>query len=325
MPAFLRRLDGFSVAILAAVGFALWAPGPGAHGGPLHVDALTSVAVTLVFFLHGAMLPVESLHRGVRNVRLHVVAQGTTYVVFPLLGCALLQLGDAGVPKPVAMGFFYLSTVSSTISSAVALTALAGGDVAGSLFNATLSGLLGVFLTPIYASLLAHSAGMTLSLGAVIESVAVKILLPLVVGQLLRPLLSSVLDRHRQAAQLIDRGSIVLIVYGAFCDSAQAGVWNHDSLVPALLSVGLAAVMLTAISGAVLAAIRVARLDRASAIAAYFCGSQKSLANGLPTAHAVFAGSSSLGLIVMPLLVYHQIQLAVGAFIARRLATGGFR
>ena len=325
MTAFWRRLDGFSLAILAAVGLAVWVPGPGVHGGSLHVDVLTSVAVTLVFFLHGAMLPVESLHRGVRNIRLHVVAQGTTYLVFPLLGLAVLQLGDAGVPKPVAMGFFYLSAVSSTISSAVALTAVAGGDVAGSLFNATLSGLLGVFLTPIYASLLAHSVGLTLSLGAVIESVALKILLPLVLGQLLRPIFSPMLDRHRRAAQWADRSSIVLIVYGAFCDSVQAGVWNHDALLPAMMSVGLAGVMLAVISGALLAAIRIAGLDRASAIAAYFCGSQKSLANGLPTAHAVFAGSASLGLIVMPLLVYHQIQLAVGAFIARRLAPGGTR
>jgi sodium/bile acid cotransporter 7 len=320
-----RRLDGFSLAVLAAVGLAMWTPELGAQGGVLHIGTLAGGAVTLVFFLHGALLPMEALRRGVGHVRLHLVAQSSTYLVFPLLGYAVLQLANVGLPAPVAMGFFYLSTVSSTISSAVAMTAVAGGDVAGALFNATLSGTLGVFLTPLYASLLAKSVGLTLSLGAVMQSVALKILLPLVLGQLLRPVLASRLERHRQAVHWVDRSSIVLIVYGAFCDSVQAGVWQHDALRPALLSFVLASLMFATISTALLAIIRIAGLDRAGAIAAYFCGSQKSLANGLPTAHAVFAGSPSLGLIVMPLLVYHQIQLAVGAVMARRLARGGMR
>lgn len=314
------KIDGFLVAIVVAVLAAATAPSLGAHGGIFHVDRLATVAVMLVFFLHGAILPLESLRRGLSHLRLHIVVQITAYGAFPLIGAAALLIPDSWVPRAVAIGFFFMSTVSSTISSSVAMTALAGGDVSGALFNATLSGILGVFITPAYASLVAQSVGVSLSLSSVLQSVALKVLLPLLLGQALRPMIWSFLERRRQLVQMADRGSIVLIVYGAFCDSVSGGVWTRDTLFPVVVSVLLSALILVTVSAVLILLIQLARLERASAIAAYFCGSQKSLANGLPIAHAVFAGSPALGLIVMPLLVYHQVQLAFGALVARRLS-----
>ncbi len=313
------RPDGFLIAIGAVVAAAALFPQLGARGGLLHIDVLTGFAIALIFFLHGAILPLEALRRGVRNIRLHLVAQGVTFLLFPAIGTLIFALGGGWFPSSIALGFFFMSTVSSTISSSVALTAVAGGDVAGALFNATLSGILGVLVTPAYASLMAHSIGVALSLPEVIHSVAVKILLPLILGQLFRPTLWKFLERHRAGVQLADRSSIILIVYGAFCESVATGVWNRAAALPAVISVVVAAAALVLVSLVLVTLTRALRMDRASAIAAYFCGSQKSLANGLPTAHAIFAGSPAIGLIVMPLLVYHQLQLAAGAVIARRL------
>jgi solute carrier family 10 (sodium/bile acid cotransporter), member 7 len=316
------RPDPFLLALGVAVTAAALAPNLGVQGGPLHVHAATRFAVSLVFFLHGAVLPLQALGRGLQNVRLHLVTQVTTFLVFPGLG-ALVLLGGHGLPPAIALGFFFMSTVSSTISSSVALTAMARGDIAGALFNATLSGILGVFVTPLYASLTAPSAGVALSLPNVIESVALKIVMPLILGQLMRPLIGSFLTRHPHLVHWTDRCSIILIVYGAFCESVSAGVWTHAAIVPAIVSVAIAVVILVLASAILMGLIRICRLDRASGIAAYFCGSQKSLANGLPIAHAVFGSSASIGLIVMPLLVYHQIQLASGAIVARRLGKRG--
>jgi solute carrier family 10 (sodium/bile acid cotransporter), member 7 len=313
--------DPFLMAIAAAVACAAAYPRLGTHDGPLHLYAVNTLAVSVVFFLHGAALSLEALKRGLRDLRLHWVAQSTTFLVFPALG-ALISWAAPALPPAIGLGFFFLSTVSSTISSAVAMTAVAGGDVAGALFNATLSGILGVFVTPTYVSLMASTAGLNLSLPAVIASVALKILLPLSLGQFVRPFIQGFLMRHRSVIHTADRGSIVLIVYGAFCDSIAGGVWNRGAWLPAVCSVVVAVGMLVVVSGFLWAQIRLTRLSRPSAIAAYFCGSQKSLANGLPTAQAIFGSSPSLGLIVMPLLVYHQVQLAIGAIIARRLAQG---
>ncbi len=313
--------DPFLIAIALAVLAAALAPHLGAQDGPLHVHEATRIAVTLVFFLHGAVLPLEALRRGLKNIRLHLVSQAVTFLVFPALG-AFILLAGRGLPSAIALGFFFMSTVSSTISSSVALTAVARGDTAGALFNATLSGILGVFLTPLYASLVAKTAGVTLSLPSVMQTVSLTILLPLALGQLSRPLCGSFFRRFPHVVHWTDRTSIVLIVYGAFCESIRAGVWTRAAILPAIMSAVIALALLAVVSGALLALTRALRMDRDSAVAAYFCGSQKSLANGLPIAHAVFGTSTSIGLIVMPLLVYHQVQLAVGAIVARRLGGG---
>jgi len=206
--------DPFLIAIALAVLAAALAPHLGAQDGPLHVHEATRIAVTLVFFLHGAVLPLEALRRGLKNIRLHLVSQAVTFLVFPALG-AFILLAGRGLPSAIALGFFFMSTVSSTISSSVALTAVARGDTAGALFNATLSGILGVFLTPLYASLVAKTAGVTLSLPSVMQTVSLTILLPLALGQLSRPLCGSFFRRFPHVVHWTDRTSIVLIVYGA--------------------------------------------------------------------------------------------------------------
>jgi sodium/bile acid cotransporter 7 len=314
------HIDGFLVAISAAVALAAVAPRVGASGGPLHLGVVSSIAIALVFFLHGALLPLESLARGARHLRLHVLIQLFTFGVFPALGALVLLLGARWLPGARALRLFLLCAVSSPISSSVALTAVAGGNVPGALFNATLSGILGVLVTPAYASLVASTAGLDVPLPVAIGSVALKVLLPLLAGQLCRARLAGVLARHHDAAALVDRGAVVLIVYGASCDSFGAGVFRRDS-VAALLGVTL---LCAALFGVVLLALRAAchrlGLSRSDEIAAVFCGTQKSIANGLPIAKALFGALPDLGMVILPMIIYHQLQLAIGSVLARRYA-----
>jgi sodium/bile acid cotransporter 7 len=316
----LRRLpvDGFLLAIGGAIALAALAPAIGARGGPLRLDLASAAAISLVFFLHGAGLPLETLASGVRAVRVHLLVQVTTWLVFPALGALLLALAGSALPAGLAVGFFLLCAVSSTISSSVAMTAVAGGNVPAALFNATLSGVIGVVLTPLYVGLVAHTSGVGGSLAGAVGQVALRVLLPLALGQLARPLLGALLARHRSVVGFVDRGSIVLIVYGAFCDSILADVWTRSS-VGAVLTVALLAIGLFAlVTLSLLRATRWLGLEHGDAIAAVFCGSQKSLANGLPIARVMFGGSPALGFIVLPLIVYHQVQLMIGATMARR-------
>jgi sodium/bile acid cotransporter 7 len=316
------RVDGFLVAIALAVVAAALDPALGATGSPLRLDRLVLLSVSLVFFLHGAQLPSESLVRGARNWRLHLVVQGTTFVVLPLAGLAVWLATRGWLPPGLALGAFYVGVVSSTISSAIAYTALAGGNVPAAVFNATLSGILGVLLTPTLTGLVATTAGVHVPVLDAIASVVTRLLLPLLAGQLLRPLLAGFLGRHRQATAIVDRGAIVAIVYLAFCDSILAGVWANTawwSLAGTLVLAGALFAFGTWVPGAL---ARRLGFDRADTITAVFCGSQKSLANGMPIANVLFGGNPALGLIVLPMLVYHQLQLVYGAVLARRWASG---
>jgi sodium/bile acid cotransporter 7 len=315
------RVDGFLLALFAAIAVAAWRPELGAAGGPLHLDAVVGFAIALVFFLHGATLPTESLVRGARNWRLHALVHGSTFVFMPVLGGLAYVAFAPWLPPALALGLYYACVVPSTISSSVALTAVAGGNVPAAVFNATLSGVLGVFATPALASLVATTAGIELPVADAIRKIMVSVLLPLVLGQLLRPLLAGFLGRHRSATALADRTSIVLIVYAAFCDSFVAGVWRDASGASLVLAAAAMAAVLAIATVALQLAARALRFPPGDAAVAVFCGSQKSLASGMPIANVLFGHHPGLGLIVLPMIVYHQLQLILGAMLARR----GFR
>lgn len=315
------RVDGFLLALFAAIALAAWRPDLGATGGVLRLDRLVGFAIAVVFFLHGATLPTESLARGARNWRLHVLVHGATFVFLPLLGLAAYAIAGPWLPPALALGLYYACVVPSTISSAVALTAVAGGNVPAAVFNATLSGVLGVFATPALASLVATTAGIDLHVVDAVRTVLLNVLLPLLLGQLVRPFVAGFLGRHRSATAFADRASIVLIVYGAFCDSFVAGVWQGARWWSLAIAVCAMASVLAIATVALHYAARALRFPPDDVAVAVFCGSQKSLASGMPIANVLFGHHPGLGLVVLPMIVYHQLQLVLGAMLARR----GFR
>lgn len=318
MPARRVRVDAFLVALTLAIVAAVVAPSVGATGGPLMLDRVVLASMSVVFFLHGAQLPTESLLRGARRWRLHLVVQCTTFVLLPACGFAFWLATRDWLPAGLALGVYYVGVVSSTISSAVAYTALAGGNVPAAVFNATLSGIAGVVLTPALTGLVATTADLDVPLLDAVLNVGQRLLLPLLAGQLLRPVLAGFLGRHRRATALVDRGAIVAIVYLAFCDSMLAGIWSSTAWWSLAVTLVLAAAMFAVGTWAADALARRLGFDHADRVAAVFCGSQKSLATGMPIANVLFGGHPALGLIVLPMLVYHQLQLVCGAVLARR-------
>jgi sodium/bile acid cotransporter 7 len=314
------KIDGFLVAILAAVGLAFAAPGLGADGGPLHLDVVTTIGIGIVFFLHGAALSPEAVKAGAANWRLHLFVQSSTYILFPLIGFAVFLLGRDVLAYEVRLGFFYLCAISSTISSSVAMTALGRGNVPGAIFDATLSGLIGMVLTPFLMSLVIAAGAGHLPLLPAIGAVFVKLLLPFAAGQALRSLIAPAIARNKGWISKVDRGVIVLIVYGAFCNSAVAGLWSrYDPLLIAGVVAMVAALLAIVLTVTTLGA-RALGFSREDEVAAVFCGSKKSLANGAPIASVLFGSSPAMGMIMLPLLLYHQLQLIVCAVLARRYA-----
>ncbi|MEY8042236.1 bile acid:sodium symporter family protein [Saccharopolyspora cebuensis] len=311
------RLDPYVVALLCAAGVAALLPVRGAPAEVLGVAV--KVAIGLLFFLYGTRLSPSAAWDGVRQWRLHGLVLLITYAVFPMLGLALGVLVPSVLAPELHLGVLFLCVLPSTVQSAITFTSVARGNVAAAICQASFSNVLGVFLTPLLAGLLVLSSGGGITPGA-LRDVVVLLLAPFAAGLLLRPVVGPRLRKHAGVLGLLDRGVILVVVYLAFSRGTAAGIW--DRLSPRDIGVLLAvcAVLLTAVllgTGLLGRWCGFARQDR---VVLVLCGSNKSLASGLPMATVLFAGSANAGLIVLPLMLYHQMQLITCAWMARRFA-----
>ncbi len=311
------RPDGFVIALLATVALASLLP---AHGAAATLVAgVSKAAVALLFFLHGARLPRQAVIAGASQWRLHLLVLATTFLLFPALGLVLARLPPALLAPQLATGMLFLCALPSTVQSSIAFTSIARGNVAAAICAASASNLLGVLLTPLLVGMLMGSHGGGLSLHA-LEAIVLQLLLPFALGQLMRPWLGGWASRHGRLLGLVDRGSILLIVYVAFGAAVTSGLWARVPPV-ALLQLVLACVALLAVVMVLTTLLsRTLGFSRADEIAIVFCGSKKSLASGVALASILFT-SQTAGMIVLPLMLFHQVQLMVCAARARSYAT----
>lgn len=315
-----NRIDWFLVGMAVAVGLAWLFPDSGAGGGWMRPEVLTKAGVAVVFFLHGVGLPFAALTAGTLRWPLHLTVQACTVLLFPLMGLALLAVAGGYLPPGLRLGFSYLCALPSTVSSSVALTAAAMGNVPAAVFNATLSALLGVVLTPLWLAATATSGGPGLPLGPVILDLVVWLVLPLTAGQLLRPWLGGWASRNKRFTSKVDRGTVLVLVYTSFCDSVKRGVWTGQGWEALAVAVGGSMVLLTAALVITSTACRVLGFSEEDRIAAVFCGSKKTLASGVPMAALIFGANAEVGLILVPIMIYHPLQLVVCGVLAGRWA-----
>lgn len=310
--------DWFLIGMIAVTVLAWAVPGPGASGGWLHPEIVTKAGVALIFFLHGVALSFSAMRAGVLNWRLHVFVQTCTYLVFPVVGFALNAALGSSVAPELKLGLFFLCALPSTVSSSVAMTAAARGNVAGAVFNATLSSLIGIFLTPLWIAVVMKTSGQSVPLGPVILDLLRWLVLPLAIGQALHPWLGAWAGRHKSSIGLVDRGAILLLVYTSFCDSFKQGVWTAHGFSQVLLMTGVCAGLFALVMVLTGAAARAWSFSREDQIAAIFCGSKKTLASGVPMAKLIFGAHPGLGLILLPIMIYHPLQLIVCGVLAQR-------
>ena len=308
--------DWFLMGMGLAMGLAWLFPAPGAAGGSLHPELLTKAGIALIFFLHGALLSVAALKDGVSRWRLHVVIQATSFLFFPLLGLGVMVAASPWVGQALALGLFYLCALPSTVSSSVAMTAAARGNVPVAVFNATVSSILGIVLTPLWMSAVMQGSGGAIALGPVIVDLVQWLLLPLALGQMLRPWLGSFFARHKRVVGKIDRLTILLLVYTSFCDSFAQDVWRGHGVIPMLVTLAATALLFAVVLGGLYLYCARAAIAPQFRAAVIFCGTKKSLATGVPMAQLIFAGSPHLSLYLLPIMLYHPLQLFVCAPLA---------
>ncbi|MGO8798961.1 MAG: bile acid:sodium symporter family protein [Roseiarcus sp.] len=309
------RPDNFTLAIVATVALASFLPAVGTAGAVVH--GATILAIALLFFLHGARLSREAVLAGARHWRLHLVTLGATFALFPLLGLALRSALGGVLPQTLLVGLLFLCLLPSTVQSSIAFTAIAHGNVAAAVCGASLSNFVGIFMTPALVALLMNLRG-GVSLDAV-GAIVLQLLLPFLAGHFLRPWIGGFVARHRAALGLVDRGSILLVVYLAFSEAVANGLWRLVGLGDLAKLVIVCGLLLAAVLAATVVAARRLGFARADEIVIVFCGSKKSLASGVPMAGVLFP-LAQVGMIVLPAMLFHQIQLMVCAALARRYA-----
>lgn len=309
-------IDRFLVAIIAAALLASVFPAVGVWESV--VDVATTVAIAVLFFLYGARLsPAEAL-AGLKHWRLHSVILAFTYVAFPLIGLAVVALTGAVLDPGLQTGLLYLTLVPSTVQSSIAFTSIAKGNVAGAVVSASTSNILGVFLTPLLCWLLLSGTGRVEFNTSTIVQVVLQLFVPFVLGQLSRRWTAEFVAAHPKL-KLVDQGSIVLVVYAAFSAGMRENMWSQTSWQSLTVLLGVCLAILALMLGLTWWVGRRLGFGRADVIAIQFCGTKKSLASGLPMAGVIFAGQP-LGLLMLPLVLFHQAQLMACSALAARYA-----
>ena len=312
----LKNLDPLIVLILCAVAIAIVLPARGQFADTF--DVLTNTGIALLFFLYGARLSTREAINGIKHWKLHLTILAFTFAVYPLIGLALRPL-TAFMPNDLYLGILYLTLVPSTVQSSVAFTSVAKGNVAGAIVSASASNLAGVILTPLLViTLMGAGDGIHIDSSVFLE-ISVLLLLPFALGQLTRRWVGRI--AASKATKVVDRGSIAMVVYAAFSKGMVDGIWSQISVWQILFQILFSTVFVFFMLWLTKVISKKLGFSREDTIAIQFCGSKKSLATGLPMASVIFAsGSTSLGLLILPLMIYHQVQLMICASVASRYA-----
>ena len=312
---FLAVFEPFILMLLGTVVLASLLPARGEMA--TIVGYAADIGIVLLFFLHGAKLSREAILSGLRNWKLHLAVLAVTFVAFPLFGLGLSALPF--VNGPLAAGLLFLTLLPSTVQSSIAFTAIARGNVAAAVCSASFSNLLGILVTPALVALLMETSGSGgISIDS-IEAIVLQLLVPFVVGHLLRPWIGAWVTRRKALLTVVDRGSILLVVYSAFGAAVVEGLWTKLSIGDLILIGLLCAALLAFVLALTFAVARLMKLPREDAIVLQFCGSKKSLASGVPMAGVLFP-PAQVGVILLPVMLFHQLQLIACAVIARRYA-----
>lgn len=316
MKAWLRG-NWFLAGLLTAVGLAFLWPEPAASGGWLRTESTTLLSVAMLFFIRGLLLPLRELRDGILQWRLHTVVHALVFLAAPLLVWGLLRAMEwwFEVDPVVEAGFFLLAVMPTTIATAAAFTALAGGNTAAAVFNATSTNLLGVVIVPLWMGWFLAVSAVPFSVLPVMAQVALLVVVPLVLGQAVKPALPPLASFWRQRLEILAGCLVLFVLLAAFSNAVRSGLFMEQR--PSLLLVLFlgSALLFALMSGLAWGAAKWARFSHPDAICLLFCGSQKTLAAGVPLANLMFPGDPALSLLLLPLVFYHFLQLFTGGIL----------
>ncbi len=314
------KIDKFILAIAFIVAVAYFFPFLVRESSPVPLDLIGSIGIAFIFFFYGLKLSPEKLRNGLKNWKLHILVQLSTFLVFPIIVLLFYPIMNTSEGQPIWLSFFFLAALPSTVSSSVVMVSMAKGNVPAAIFNATISGLIGIAITPLWMGLFLVQETSDFDLGETYLKLITEILIPVIVGLILQKYMGKYAVKYQKQLSIFDKSIILLIVYKSFAESFEDNVFSSVKLVDLLLIVLAVATLFYIIYFLIKFISKKLNFSEEDMITAQFCGTKKSLVHGTVFSKILFSSSFSMGLVLLPLMLFHAFQIFVISIIASRLA-----
>lgn len=313
-------LDEFLLGIILMVVLAFYFPGPGLKEGVFSIKGIANIGVSLIFYFYGIRLSPAKIKLGLNNWRLHIVIQVTTFLLFPLIIWFTRPFLTEGNYEALWIGAFYLAALPSTVSSSVVMVSIAGGNLPAAIFNASFSSLLGIFITPLWMGIILTAEAGDYDLMMILVKLIIQVLVPLVLGIFSIRFLGSFAEKNKVKLKYFDQIIILMIVYSSFCTSFSEGMFKIIDMKDIIVLSILMLVLFFMVYGMVFLISYLLKFNKEDRITALFCGSKKSLVQGTVMSKVLFVNNPALGIILLPIMVYHALQLIVASIVAQKIA-----
>ncbi len=314
------KLDKFVMAIIAVIAIAYFFPKYGSEESEIPIDLIGSIGISLIFFFYGLKLSGKQIITGLKNWRLHLLIQLSTFLIFPIIVIIFFPYIQQGSQETIWLSFLFLAALPSTVSSSVVMVSMAKGNIPAAIFNASISGLIGIVITPLWVGIFLQESGTDFDLGDIYLKLLIEILVPVILGLLLQKYWGSFAQMYSKQLSLFDKTIILLIIYKSFAESFEEGIFTIVGIWE-LAFVGIATSFLFFsvyyITGYL---SRMLKFNKEDQITAQFCGTKKSLVHGTVFSKVLFPESIPTGIILLPLMIFHAFQILIISLIATRLA-----
>lgn len=313
------KIDGFVLGIIAIVILAYLFPFWGSKNSPIPLSLIGSIGVSLIFFFYGLKLSPEKIKTGLKNWKLHLLVQASSFILFPIIVIAIYPFVKTESNLTIWLGFMFLAALPSTVSSSVVMVSMAKGNIPAAIFNASISGLIGIVITPLWMSLFLQQTSTDFNLGSIYLKLITEILLPVIIGIALQRYLGHFVKKHSSYLTLFDKSIILLIIYKSFAQSFEEGVFNSVNLTDLVLIFIAVIILFSVVFFSINKLANVLAFNLEDRITAQFCGTKKSLVHGTVFSKILFKNTVSVGIILLPLMLFHFIQIFIISIIASKL------
>lgn len=314
------KIDKFVLSLIAVIGVAYIFPQWGSQDSSVPIDTMATVGISVIFFFYGLKLSPNKLRAGLKNWKLHALVQIATFLIIPILVLLFHPFLQSKEQELIWLAFFFLAVLPSTVSSSVVMVSMAKGNIPAAIFNASISGIIGIVITPLWMGLFIGGTQTDFDFTDIYIKLVLQIILPVVIGLLLQRFLGTWAQRHNSKLTLFDKSIILLIIYKSFAESFSENIFSSVSVWD-LLVIGIAALVLFLMAYSITGLVsKKLRFNREDQITAQFCGTKKSLVHGTVFSKILFGNMASIGIILLPLMIYHALQILILSVVATRMA-----
>lgn len=312
------KVDSFVIAIVISIVIAYFLPQLGASNSPVPMGLVSSLGISFIFFFYGLNLNSEAIRNGLKNWKLHLTVQGSTFLLFPLLILPFFPLFKDTSYELLWLSFLFMSALPSTVSSSVVMVSMAKGNLPAAIFNASISGIIGIMLTPLWMLPFINQTDVSFDFSSIYLQLITEIVIPLILGLLLRRYLGAWTQRNKRTLNLFDKFIILLIIYKSFVHSFEDKIFSSISLLEMMSMVVIVLLLFFIVYSLTGWFGRILKFNHADRITNQFCGTKKSLVHGTVFSEALFGQTSIVGIIILPLMFYHAFQILIISVIATK-------